>query len=87
MFLRMETQVAISAAAIKKLNKLPADVRRQLGRAIRELEKWPNVQNVKALQRIEGYRLRSGRYRVIFDVDKHGMILVADVLIRNESTY
>ena len=83
----METRVAISAAAIKQLRKLPAAVRRQVGRAIRDLDTWPDVRNVKALQGIKGYRLRSGRYRILFDVDANGMILVAEVLIRNESTY
>ena len=83
----METRVAISATAIKQLKKLPVDVRRQVGRAIRELDNWPDVQNVKPLQGIKGYRLRSGRYRVLFDVDEHGMILVVEVVIRNERTY
>jgi len=83
----MEIRIAISAKAIKQMKKLPADVRRQVGHAIRELENWPDVQNVKALQGIEGYRLRSGRYRVLFDVAENGKILVAEVLIRNESTY
>jgi mRNA interferase RelE/StbE len=83
----METRISISTTALKQLKKLPADVRRQSGQAIHELENWPDVRGVKALQGIKGYRLRSGRYRVLFDVDESGMILVAEVLIRNESTY
>ena len=83
----METRIIISTTAIKQMRKLPADVRRQVSRAIRELENWPDVRNVKSLQEIKGYRLRSGRYRVLFDVDKDGKILVAEVLIRNEDTY
>jgi mRNA-degrading endonuclease RelE of RelBE toxin-antitoxin system len=69
------------------MRKLPDDVRRQVSRAIRELENWPDVRNVKSLQVIKGYRLRSGRYRVLFDVDENGKILVAEVLIRSEGTY
>ena len=58
------------------------------GRAgVRKLEDWPDVRNVKPLQGIKGFRLRSGRYRVLFDVDENGKIFVAEVLIRNESTY
>ena len=83
----METRITISTTALKQLKKLPQDVRRQVGRDIRELENWPDMRGVKALQGIKGYRLRSGRYRVLFDVDENGRILVAEVLIRNESTY
>ena len=83
----MGTQITISAKAIKQLKKLPADVRGQVSRAIHELENWPDVRNVTALQGITGFRLRSGRYRVLFDVNEEGTILVAEVLIRNESTY
>jgi len=83
----METRIAISVKAMKQMKKLPADARRQVGQAVRELANWPDVRNVKALQGIKGYRLRSGRYRVLFDVDGSGNILVAEVLIRNEDTY
>jgi len=83
----METRISISAKAIKQLRKLPVNTRRRIGSAIRELENWPDVRNVKALQGIKGYRLRTGRYRVLFDVDENGKILVAEVLIRNETTY
>jgi len=83
----METRIAISAKAIKQMRKLPADTRRQVRLAIRELENWPDVRNVKALREIKGYRLRSGRYRVLFDVDENGTVLVAEVLLRNEATY
>jgi mRNA-degrading endonuclease RelE of RelBE toxin-antitoxin system len=83
----VETRIAISAKAIRQLKGFPADARRQVSRAIRELENWPDVRNVKALQGIKGYRLRVGRYRVLFDVDGNGKILVAEVLIRNEGTY
>ena len=83
----METRISISTKAIKQMRKLPINVRGQLRSAIRELENWPDVRNVKALQSIRGYRLRSGRYRILFDVDENGELLVSEVLIRNEATY
>jgi mRNA-degrading endonuclease RelE of RelBE toxin-antitoxin system len=83
----MEARIIISARAVKQLKKLSADMRSRILRTIRELENWPDVRNVKALQGIKGFRLRSGRYRILFDVDELGMILVAEILIRNESTY
>jgi hypothetical protein len=43
--------------------------------------------NVKNLTGMRGYRLRVGRYRVLFDVSDDGTIPVAQVLIRNERTY
>jgi mRNA-degrading endonuclease RelE of RelBE toxin-antitoxin system len=83
----METRIKLSIKAIKQMRKLPDDIRRQVNQAIRELEDWPDVRNVKALVGLKGYRLRTGRYRVLFDVDENGKVLVAEVLIRNEDTY
>ena len=83
----METRIKLSAKAVKQMRKLPDDIRRQVNQAIRELEDWPDVRNVKALVGLKGYRLRTGRYRVLFDVDENGKVLVAEVLIRNEDTY
>jgi mRNA-degrading endonuclease RelE of RelBE toxin-antitoxin system len=83
----MGTTISISVTAVKQIRKLPADMQTAVRRAIRTLEDWPDVRNVKNLTGIQGYRLRVGRYRVLFDVSDDGTILIAQVLIRNERTY
>ena len=49
----------------------------------------PNVQNVKALTRHQfGYRLRVGRYRVLFDWEGTVRIVnIEEVSKRDEHTY
>lgn len=57
--------------------------------AVKELSHWPNCRNVKALVGREGYRLRVGRYRVLFMVqgDVARLILIEEVKKRDERTY
>jgi mRNA interferase RelE/StbE len=53
------------------------------------LADWPVQQNVKALTNHEyGYRLRVGKYRVLFDVQGAIRIIeIQEVKKRNEHTY
>jgi mRNA-degrading endonuclease RelE of RelBE toxin-antitoxin system len=54
------------------------------------LEEWPTPRNVKALTCRDDFRLRVGRYRVIFLVLPDGEIIVfriAEVKKRDENTY
>jgi mRNA-degrading endonuclease RelE of RelBE toxin-antitoxin system len=77
--------------ALKQLFKLPenmqADVRASL---INMLAEWPQTRNVKALTQRNDYRLRVGRYRVLFLALPDGRITifrVMEVKKRDEHTY
>ena len=76
--------------ARKQLGPIPRqDVERIIG-AVESLAKWPDVANVKALSDRDDYRLRVGRYRVLFTVTPSGevtVILIEEVKKRNEHTY
>jgi mRNA-degrading endonuclease RelE of RelBE toxin-antitoxin system len=72
--------------ATRQLRKLPAAARDAINNAIGALENWPAVTGVKALQGREGYRLRVGRYRVLFEVTR-SVIWVTEILIRDDNTY
>lgn len=80
----METQ--ISTHAHRQLKKLPQDVRREILDALREFRNWPDVRNVKSLKNRPDYRLRVGRYRVIFEVTAN-VIWITEIALRNEGTY
>jgi mRNA-degrading endonuclease RelE of RelBE toxin-antitoxin system len=54
--------------------------------AVEELKAFPNCQNVKKLINREDYRLRVGRYRIIFTVDLR-VISIEEVKKRDERTY
>jgi len=52
---------------------------------ILELQKFPNLQNIKKLTNFEpAYRLRVGNYRVLFDVTDD-IIIIGRVLHRQNS--
>ena len=57
--------------------------------AVGALQNWPDCRNIKSLVNHEhGYRLRIGRYRVLFDVDTAIKIIeIQEVKKRDESTY
>ena len=76
--------------ARKQLAPIPhQDVERIL-EAVESLTNWPDVTGVKALAGREDYRLRVGRYRVLFSVTPEGavtVILIEEVKKRDERTY
>ncbi|MFZ5812174.1 MAG: type II toxin-antitoxin system RelE family toxin [Thermodesulfobacteriota bacterium] len=56
----------------------------------RGLAAWPACRNVKALSGRDDYRLRVGRYKVIFTVNTGGepvVVRVEEVKKRDERTY
>jgi len=57
--------------------------------AIERLVEWPSCRNVVSLVGREGYRLRVGRYRVIFTIHegKVRVIRIEEVKKRDERTY
>lgn len=73
---------------MKQLKRLPQQYQEQIVLAVRDLRSWPNCQNVKALKNLPGYRLRVGRYRVLFDVENDLRIIeIEEVKKRDERTY
>ncbi len=77
-------------AKARKQFRLIAEVdRRTIRGAVGELSRWPDCRNIKALVGREGYRLRVGRYRVLFTVQggTARVIRVEEVKKRDERTY
>lgn len=75
--------------ATKQLRKLARDDQATVYDAAQELAHMPNVQHVKSLTRhAYGYRLRVGRYRVLFDwEDSINIVHIEEVKKRDERTY
>ena len=74
--------------SLKQLKRLPQQRQKQIVLAVRDLRNWPDCLNVKALQNRPGYRLRVGRYRVLFDVENDLRIIeIEEVKKRDERTY
>jgi len=77
--------------ALKQLVKLPENTQAALRASLHTmLSEWPHSRSVKALTNRNDYRLRVGRYRVLFLVLPDGRITifrVMEVRKRDEHTY
>lgn len=75
--------------ALKQLKAIDNIDQAMVYEAVGALIAWPNCRNVKALIARKGYRLRAGRYRVLFDIvdGKPRIITIQEVLKRDGRTY
>lgn len=75
--------------ALRQARKLPPTEQQNISEAVDGLGRWPHVEQVKALQGQPGYRLRVGRYRVLFTIHAGVPLIVRveEVKKRDEHTY
>lgn len=75
--------------ALKQIIKIPDTDRKRIAIAVRVLYDFPNVQNVKTLTNHKyDYRLRVGRYRVLFNhYETVQIISIEEVKKRDDTTY
>jgi mRNA-degrading endonuclease RelE of RelBE toxin-antitoxin system len=75
--------------ALRQARKFPAADQSDIADAVDALRNWPNIPQVKTLSGRPGYRLRVGRYRVLFTV--HAgiplIIRIEEIKKRDEHTY
>ena len=71
-------KVVITKTAQKQLDKFPDSITSFLIKAIRQLSENPRPQGYKKLKARDGYRIRKGDYRIIYDI--YDKILVVDVI-------
>lgn len=83
-FLNVKTLI-LSIAAAKDLDKLPADARQLVSEALIQYA-VKGEGDVRMLKGRVGYRMRVGRYRVIFDEDAN-TILAIYIGKRETTTY
>lgn len=78
-------KIRIRKSAIKDLHSINIREREIIHAKIIELEKFPNIQNIKKLTQFEpAFRLRVGDYRILFDVIED-IIVIGRVLHRSVS--
>jgi mRNA interferase RelE/StbE len=71
-------QLRYGKAALKALMKLPADARQRIQAALGQMaEDADTVKlDIKAIQGRDGFRLRVGKWRVIYHRDDNAMIIL-----------
>ena len=75
--------------ALKQLRKLERDDHIAIRQAVNTLVDMPHCQGVKTLNNHHyGYRLRVGRFRILFDYDGEiHIVAIQEVKKRDERTY
>lgn len=71
-------QIRFSKKAIKRLNNLSQDLVRRIQQKLTDLAKNPYASNsnVKKLVNREGYRLRVGDWRIIYEIDNDKIVIL-----------
>ena len=77
--------IAFTASAAKEFDALPADGRATVEEALHTYA-MTGRGDVKALKGMDGFRLRAGAYRVLFDEDRVTILAIA-VGRRTTTTY
>lgn len=82
-------EIKWSLRALKQAKAFPGTDRERIVKGVETLQSWPNCKNIKALEDHKyPYRLRVGKYRIFFTIDKYATIIaVEEVRKRDERTY
>jgi mRNA interferase RelE/StbE len=81
-------QVRLRRVAQKQLDIIVGRDYQAVARAISALEQEPRPPRVKKLAESGLWRIRVGRYRVVYAIDdKQGLVIVVRVARRTEDTY
>ncbi len=84
----MSYRVRLRRAAQKELDELIGRDYEAIAKAISALEQEPRPPRVKKLALSGLWRVRVGRYRVVYAIDdKQGLVIVVRVARRTEDTY
>ena len=84
----MKYQIEIERSALKNLKKIPAIDRNKVIRSIEKLALNPRPVGSKKLTGREGWRIRIGNYRVIYEIrELKCYILVLDIDHRKDIYY
>ncbi|EKR75119.1 type II toxin-antitoxin system RelE/ParE family toxin [Leptospira noguchii] len=70
-----EYSVLLSKSAIKQLDKLPDNITYSLIKIIEDLAKNPRPQGSKKLKGRNGFRIRKGNYRIIYEIFDQKLIV------------
>ena len=84
----MSYQVRLRRAAQKELDELIGRDYEAIAKAISALKQEPRPPRVKKLALSGLWRIRVGRYRVVYAIDdKQGLVIVVRIAKRTEDTY
>ena len=84
----MVYKIEIVHAAQKQLLSFPREAQKEIARAIDSLANTPRPSGCKKLRGTDLWRLRFGRYRVVYQInDEARLVTLLKVALRREDTY
>lgn len=82
----MGYKILLQPSAIKDLDKLPYKDAEKISYRILQLKENPRPVGVQKLNNEEGYRIRSGHYRILYEIDDRLKIVhIYRIKHRNEA--
>jgi len=83
-----EYNVEFVESAAKEFRDLPSDIKYRIGLAVRELRNNPRPIGVRKLKGHDClYRIRVGRYRVVYEIDDQAKMILVTRIRRREKAY
>jgi len=79
-------KVKLHRKAVKFIDKLPQNEKERIIKILKELRK-PFSLNIKKLKGSEFYRIRAGKFRVIFYIDHENKVVVIFRIDKRERVY
>ena len=76
-------QVELSPKAVKYLSKLDSITKERIKKALKKLSFEPPQGDIKSMTGKDGFRLRIGKHRVLFDIINDN-IIVYDIDVRGQ---
>ena len=84
----MPYRILFKPAAQRQFRKLPRDIQRQLAPKIDVLAEDPRPSGIKKLSRAESlYRLRSGNFRIVYEIQDDMLIVLIMKVGDRKSVY
>jgi mRNA interferase RelE/StbE len=80
-------RVELKRSASKALDGIPADDRKRILDALRDLQVNPRPPGCKKLSGRDGWRVRSQNYRIIYDIDDAAKTILVQVIGHRRDVY
>jgi mRNA interferase RelE/StbE len=81
-------KIIIEKKAGKEAGRIPIKYRDAVDKKIQSLSSNPRPYGAKKLTGKEGYRVRTGNYRILYTIDdKAKVVIVYRIKIKNKTTY
>ena len=83
----MNYHVKLSKNAERSLDVLPNEIVIRIYEALKKLSKNPKPFGYKKLKNREGYRIRSGDYRIIYTIDNQELLVLILTIGHRKDVY